>query len=125
MKNFLLFSLILLAGCAAPSNQEMARVDYGPAPLDHQSTIQGWMNRTLKDPYTAHVEFHEPGKFWYREGIARGGKLHYGWMVKADINSKNSFGGYTGSQLFGFFFERGTLTRVFNPEDWSYPFMQK
>ena len=108
----------LLAGCVTvpdPSvitEAEKAAVSYGPPPTDYTNQIKGYFEATLKDPYTAHYYFSDlpPSELILRASERNGGKLHGGWLVFADVNAKNGYGGYTGKAMYWFFFETNKLT---------------
>ena len=124
MKLKLLFSALamaLLAGCAAmPTQQEIAALDYGtPVPDNYKTQISVYLQVTLKDPYSAHIDIQEPIKYWYQEPLLSGGKRHVGWLVKVFVNAKNSFGGYTGSQTYGFLFRNDVIDVIISPDEWA------
>jgi len=118
---FTLLATLLLAGCATTlTPQQEAALEYGERPENAEATARAWFNRTLKDPYTAHYSFKEVEQGWMRDAPIMGGKIHGGWRIMADVNAKNSYGGYTGVQQYIFFFENTKLTRVFHPQGyWS------
>jgi hypothetical protein len=85
-----------LAACAAPPTaDQLTAADFGRHPAGYREIIKGYMGRTLKDPESARYEFvRGPAQAWTTLG-----GLKVGWGVCANINAKNSFGGYTGSRL--------------------------
>ena len=96
-----------LAACAAapmrPSEAELAVADSGPFPDQWEAAIKSHMNERLKDPESARYDFfRRPTKFY----SGYNAPYLYGWGTCVYINSKNSFGGYTGKQI-GYFFLRG------------------
>lgn len=97
----------LLAGClSAPTQKELADADYGPFPERYQASIKDYMERVLKDPDSAKYDFYKiPVKAWHR-GV---GANLYGWATCVDINSKNSYGGYTGRQRSYFFIQENVV----------------
>lgn len=105
LKKLLMFSIfpIVLTGCFRPSAEQLASADYGQYPSDYEQTIKSYMAQRLKDPYSAQFQFLNPPKTAWN-GI---GGLKYGYAVCVLINAKNSFGGYTGSQL-SYFMLRGS-----------------
>lgn len=96
-----------LAGCmSAPSRQDLDSADYGPFPDRYQQSIRDYMDRVLKDPDSAKYEFYKtPVKAWRR---GNGANL-YGWATCVGINSKNSYGGYTGSLQSYFFIQENVV----------------
>jgi hypothetical protein len=111
MKTFTLCSaflaVILTAGCSTVSKDELALSDFGTPPPSYESDIKSMMSQRLKDPYSAVYAFQNPRKAVGQDGLLRGGKKYYGYIVPVDINAKNSHGGYAGSERFYFFFTNG------------------
>ncbi|MCH8173413.1 MAG: hypothetical protein IIA70_08930, partial [Proteobacteria bacterium] len=54
----------------------------------------------LKDPFSVQYEFGQaPFKAYLREAPDLGGKpTEFGYMVYVNVNTKNSFGEYTGAK---------------------------
>jgi hypothetical protein len=107
LKKLLVLSIfpLVLSGCFRPSAEQLASADYGQYPSDYEQTIKSYMAQRLKDPYSAQYQFlSQPRTAW--NGI---GGLKYGYAVCVLINAKNSFGGYTGSQLSYFMLRGNTI----------------
>lgn len=108
----------LLSGCAtAPTTQELASADYGEPPRNYEVVIHQYFDSTLKDP--ASVQYKEitvPQRDWIRDAPVEGFKMHFGWMVRATINAKNSYGGYTGFQTYIFLFRGEQLIETVTPQ---------
>jgi len=122
---FIAAAMVLLAGCVGPTQEEITAFNYGTSvPDDYQTQINSYLQSTLLDPYSAHVDLGTPIKFWCQESVLNqiypGQKLKRwsGWMVTASVNAKNVFGGYTGGKPYGFLFHDGLLVKVFRPNDW-------
>ena len=65
-----------------------AETRHGKFPDNYQTLVKEYMRSVLKDPDSAKYSFiYEP------EAVDEG------WAIKFMVNSKNSFGGYTGNQL--------------------------
>ena len=97
MKRFLPFLFILaMTGCdTTVTKAEMDTADYGPAPLNYQDEIKGYLGLRLTDPKTAIVEFRAgPQKLYNRGTPVRGEQ--YGWGVCVWVNDKNKAGAYDG-----------------------------
>lgn len=114
--------LAVLSGCASkqyvwrPSAADIETADYGAYPHDYESIIEGWYLRNLKDPGSARFG-----------GITRPLKEHkivnqfkkqavYGYSVCAQVNARNSFGGYTGFTTRWFLIRNGQIARSKKPE---------
>ena len=100
MRSLLILAILALAGCAsAPTQQEKAVADYGSPPSDYEKSIRDYLQATLKDPYSYDMKIlFEPRKDW----TAFFSKKKFGYAVCANINAKNSFGGYNGFKLVYF-----------------------
>lgn len=97
---------ILLAGCASkPTPQDLASADYGTYPSDYEEIVKKYMDMRLKDPDSARYEFiNSPKTGWNSWGGRK-----YGYIVCALVNAKNSYGGYTGSQIYYFMIKNGRV----------------
>jgi len=106
-------SALLLSGCAtAVSKQEAATARFEPLPDNYQQLIREFNVGRLKDPYTAVYRFGQPRRGYWQDGIALGGKKHFGYIVPVGINARNSFGGYVGEQMFYYGYENGRIVGV-------------
>ena len=103
-------SAILTVACAtAPTPEEAAAADYGPYPMGYEDVIKEHMRGRLKDPYGAQCRFlNPPMKGWQRLG----GRT-FGWIVCADINAKNSYGGYIGFKRRYFMLRHGRIVKTY------------
>ena len=94
-----------LSGCAAPSATELANADYGPYPAEYEQVIKRHLDFVLKDPDSAKINIvKRPSTGW--SGL---GGRKYGWIVCAEVNAKNSYGGYTGSRLSFFMLKNDSV----------------
>jgi hypothetical protein len=89
----------------------------GQRPSNPEEIVKAYLEHALKDPYSAHYEFvsESPGKLW--GGAVNGGWV-YGYLVVVNVNSKNSFGGYTGEQPWQFIIRDGVVTFAIPPESY-------
>lgn len=104
--------LMVLAGCVSVSPQELANVHFGDCPASYQDDIKKLKSNTLKDPYSAVYTFGEPRKGVAQDGLLRGGRKYFGWIVPVQLNAKNSFGAYTGNKQYYFFFYNRRIVDV-------------
>lgn len=88
--------------------------DYGAYPNQYQEIIKGYMAETLKDPDSAkYADFTLPRQ----EHVITNAPMKqaaYGYSSCVKVNAKNSYGGYTGSQLHWFFIKDGAVVRSQN-----------
>lgn len=83
--------------------------DYGPRPDNFEELVKAWAEQNLKDPDSARYNrISKPRK----EFMVANLKPFFGWSVCADINSKNSYGGYTGAQTHWFLIRDGKIERA-------------
>ncbi len=105
-----------LIGCAAspPTAEQLSQADYG-TPISQPEAEQqakAWLKLHLKDPGSAQYDWGEVTKGWARHAPIDGGKLLFGYNLTAQINAKNSFGGYNGYKPYQFYFFNGQLMHV-------------
>lgn len=87
---------------------DTANADYGPRPETYEELVKAWAEQNLKDPESARYNrISKPRK----EFMVANLKPVFGWSVCADINAKNSYGGYTGAQTQWFLIRDGKIER--------------
>jgi hypothetical protein len=95
---------LVAGGCASvPAGP----ADYGPPPSPQgaEAAIQQFFRTTLKDPYSMRdLLIHAPQPECYPRGLINGGGSVCGHKVCVSINAKNSFGAYTGAEVYVFWF---------------------
>ena len=105
------FVCLALGACSyAPKPETAAAADYG-TPMtasEMQGIADKFLVKVLKDPESRRVEWGRSGKAWAWTGLVGGG-TKYGYGVEADVNAKNSFGGYVGSKPYFFLFRNGVI----------------
>mgnify|MGYP001558458191 CR=1 FL=1 len=132
----IVLAFVWLAGCVAlpraphpelnapPKEEVLETADYGvPPEADHQDEIRDAFARLLLDPYSARFTFAAPERGWahqYVLGGTTGGPYSpghdFGWVVAFDVNARNAFGGYTGTQRTYAFFRDGKLRAILRNE---------
>ena len=97
---------LLSGGCATrPTEHELTIADYGSYPNDYEKIIQNHLQNYWKDPESARYKFlNTPKTGWNRLGMKK-----YGYVICANINAKNSFGGYTGNRMSYFMIKNGKV----------------
>ena len=100
----LLVITILTTGCSTSSNTKKD-TDVQPIPKNYKQLITSSVNKELKDPYSSKYTFSKP------ERTYACWKGHY-WKVNFTINSKNSYGAYTGAKNESAFFKKGKLSGI-------------
>lgn len=106
-------SVFLTTACAPkpPSQDEISSANYGRLPNDYQQQIKNYMASALKDPESARYTFEPPFKAYSQDGsmASTSGGVIYGYASGVQVNAKNSYGGYTGNQLYVFMFSNGVM----------------
>ena len=106
--------LLLMIGCAeAPSVDEIAVANYGPAPDGVQAMLAGknQISKTLIDPYSAVIKCGVPVKGWLNSAF----KNYFGYMMGCTVNAKNRFGGYVGEKEVYFWIRDNGMTEIAPP----------
>lgn len=110
-----------LVGCASgpPTAKELAAADYGSSitQSDAESKAKAFLRGTLKDPSSAEYDWGTVQRGYVRTAPIEGGKLIWGYKLDAQINAKNSFGGYTGFKPYVFMFKNGQLEGVWGSQE--------
>ena len=109
----LLGSLCLLAACAVtpPSAQVSMKTvrseNYGSYPKNYERQVRQYLNETLLDPGSAKIRISPPRKVFriynpepktFPPKTPKQLETSGYYLVCAEVNAKNTFGGYTGWQ---------------------------
>lgn len=128
---FLCFS-VALHGCASPpkesppesaAEQAWVRAQYesqddlGTYPSNYMEIITKYMSKRLKDPDSAkYADFESPKKDLKIVDAKKQIAIR-GYSVCGYINSKNSYGGYTGAKRYWFLIRNNLVVDSMSPED--------
>jgi|JI102314A1RNA_FD_contig_21_16290514_length_532_multi_3_in_0_out_0_1 hypothetical protein len=100
----------VLSGCASNLARPTAAADYGKPPENYEAIVKTHFEAQLKDPESARYKFSNPVKAYGNEGIAYGGGIRWmGYLVKVEVNAKNSFGGYVGYKPYLILFSGNSI----------------
>jgi hypothetical protein len=97
-------TLLGLAGCVTPP--DLSQQDVGPEPTNHEAVVDGFLQRSLRDPETARIDFlsgPRPIQEMYLVTPA------VGWAVCYSVNARNAYGGYTGATTHMFVIRHGLV----------------
>ena len=121
-KLVILAAVAALSGCETPrvTQDEMASVDYGPAPQHWQDVVRGYLGLRLRDPKAALVEFRTEPKKMYQRGVALD-PAQFGWAVCVWVNDKNREGAFDGYKPMTFFLRNEKIVAANNDPDNSGP----
>lgn len=90
-------------------NINLDTADVGIKPDDYQTLVEGAIRDQLKDPDSAKFSgFTTPRK----EVMVDQRKFVYGYSTCVFVNAKNSYGGYTGKQLYWTFIRDNKVLRI-------------
>lgn len=121
LKTLVVVLSVVLTGCAGggpalnPQGREAGILDAGDSPTDPEAVIRRALRDYLKDPASAQVEnVTVPGFMAIGESTFY--KSVYGWWVCADVNAKNSLGGYVGFQKTLVVYLNGAIVRYMSED---------
>jgi hypothetical protein len=102
-------AVVLAGGCKNPPTQEeMAKYDYGPRPDDYQKLIRDYLSPKLHDPANAIVEFKAgPRELFQQDTALR--SLQYGWGVCVWVNDQDAKGTKESPYPMVFFIRDGKI----------------
>ncbi len=110
------WGVLFLASCATPPTQEeLATLDYGTCPSNHETTIKAQFKGGLLTRYADELLIWPPQKYWFKATPVEGGNLYAGYLVP--VTAEQTFGPAPtdGKQLYGFMFYNGTLVKKIAP----------
>jgi hypothetical protein len=91
------WALVSLAACQSPppTREEIAALDYGPRPDNHEKVVREYLRTRLVEPDFAMIQSKAgPKPLYQRDTVLR--DRQYGWAVCVMINDKDSRGAYAG-----------------------------
>jgi hypothetical protein len=97
-----------------PTEAAQSAADYG-APIEQseaQKLAESWLTLHLKDSESARYQWGTIQRGYSKDPLISGGSVNYGYLLPVLVNAKNSYGGYTGFEQWGFLFRNGSLLRV-------------
>jgi len=120
----------MLTACGVAYQQERSQVlrsgsteSFGPPPpADYRATGEAFIKRLLKDPESARFEWlGEPRHEAIQPAFASPHAMPV-WVTPLHVNAKNSFGGYTGFDLFSLAWRDGRIVAYYSAEHgfWVY-----
>jgi hypothetical protein len=112
--------LMAITGCAvAPSAVDIVNADFG-SPMSQsecERIAKEQILPMLKDPGSAQMSFGRCEKRSLYSIPIAGVPIQHGYFTVANVNSKNSFGGYTGAQPWEVLMKNGRAIRRTYPTD--------
>ena len=102
---------------APPTPEELASADYGASisqPEAQLLVITFFAHYPFPDPSSTRYEWWDKvKKGWIGKALQEGGGFEYGYMMGLRVNTKNTFGGYTGFKPYAFRFRDGVIESVY------------
>lgn len=95
-------------------NINLETADVGKSPKSYKPVVEEAIRNDLKDPESAQFsDMTHPRK----EVMVQDGNFVYGYSTCVFVNAKNSYGGYTGKQLYWVFMRDNNVLRIKNTND--------
>lgn len=101
-------SIIAAEPTPAPSVGDPAV--YGAYPENYKSVVLNWLADKLGDFASANIEWGDPPK--PAELPGKDGQKLTGYLVEFKVNSRNTFGAYTGMQKHGALIRDGKVIKA-------------
>jgi hypothetical protein len=95
-------------------NINLETADVGEKPKNYKELVQSTIKDELKDPYSAKFGEFSPLR---KEVMEMNRNFVYGYSTCVFVNAKNSYGAYTGKQLYWAFIRNGQVLRLQNTND--------
>lgn len=108
--------LLSLVGCAmAPTQEELAKADFGTPISQAEAEVKARavLQQVLHSPDSAQIAFQPIYKGYLREHLFQGGKVRFGYILSAEVNTKNFLGFYTGYLPYTFVFFNGEIVSAY------------
>lgn len=112
-----IFSAVSIAGCSAPTRptpEQLAAATYDAPPAKEaiEPAIKEWAQNNLKDPDSMKLRIaqEDPMQGYASACVNFDGTFchnrmfYFGHLVRAQLNAKNTYGGYTGFTPYVFVF---------------------
>ena len=111
-------AILALGGCETPkvTQDEMASVNYGPAPQYWKEEIRSYLNLRLRDPKNAVVDFRTEPKKMFQKQVALDPQVH-GWAVCVWVRDKNREGVFADMYPMTVFLRNEKIVAVNNGPD--------
>jgi hypothetical protein len=136
MKQFIvimvLATIVLVSGCGIAFNAKRNELlktakisDYGPPPpANHCDVEKQFLASVLKDPQSAQYQWGDNQvRDIIPEDLASPNPILV-WVTSAQINAKNSFGGYTGFKPYLFAWRDGKIRAIAFPDEYGRVFWE-
>ncbi len=115
-KGVLMILLLSLVGCAtAPTQEELAKADYGTPISQAEAEVKARavLQQVLHRPDSAQIAFQPIYTGYVREHLFQGGKVRFGYILPAEVNTKNFLGFDTGYLPYMFLFFNGEIVSAY------------
>jgi len=90
------------------------KADYGTYPSNYEKIAKDYLNKYLKDPESARIECISKPYKSYVEPDIESPTFISGYVFSVNVNSKNSYGGYTGITTILIRIKNGVVLSAFD-----------
>lgn len=110
-----LLSACVIGPSGPPTKEELASADYGSYVTQYEARRKAkeFFADYLKDPYSAQYQWGTIEKGWIREAPISGGNLIFGYILRVNVNAKNSYGAYIGYKPYVFIFYDSSIKNAY------------
>lgn len=111
----------LVAGCETPkvTQEEMAGVNFGPAPAHWKQEVTSFLKLRLKDPQNAVIDFRTEPRQMYQKQVGLDPQ-HHGWAVCVVVRDKTRSGAWGDPYPMTVFIRNERIVHVNNgPDDFG------
>ncbi|PHM46493.1 hypothetical protein [Xenorhabdus miraniensis] len=99
------------------SKIDFSKADYGSEPSNYKNLVKSHFETILKDPASAkYSNWTKPMK----EVMIQNKLPVFGYSLCVNVNAKNSYGGYTGNQLYWVFIKNNQVERIQDTTQFPY-----
>ena len=97
-----------------PTNAEIAAANIGPYPDNYENLVKEWFTNNLKDSDSARYGcITKPNKTYsYDFSYKYANNYNIVYLAMAEVNAKNSYGGYNGWTTYSFYIKNGQILQA-------------
>ena len=112
---------LMIVGSNAKARNNNPDIDYGSPPNDPLQAAKEYLSNILKDPDSAQYKILTFAHAAHCKGgwAKGGGNSWVGYAANVAVNSKNSFGGYTGYMTYTVLYTNGIAVHVIEGGDFG------
>ena len=114
-----LLGVLFLGGCVTgPTKEEIARLDYGPMPVNYEPVIENWFRKDFfANAGADYNNFSKPESSWVRAKQVNGGELTGGWVVTFTVVARARNGLHSDTMHYTAFIRDGQVLYAFDEHE--------